>query len=85
VRDRLETGRRRARAATCSRASSRRSGGRRTVRLDQATGADALSRIVTEAPAARDARARSDRLMKAVKNAAEIAGARAAHCATARR
>jgi len=50
----------------------------RTVRLDQATGADALSRIVTNAGG--KVRRGSDpiALMKAVKNPVEIAGAHAA-------
>jgi Xaa-Pro aminopeptidase len=51
----------------------------RTVRLDQATGADAISRIVTAAGG--KVRRGSDpiALMKAVKNPVEIAGARSAH------
>jgi Xaa-Pro aminopeptidase len=50
-----------------------------TVRLDQATGADALSRIVTSSGG--KVRRGNDpiALMKAVKNPVEIAGARAAH------
>jgi len=52
---------------------------KRTVRLDQATGADAVGRIVTAAGG--KARRGSDpiALMKAVKNPVEIAGAQAAH------
>ena len=51
----------------------------RTVRLDQATGADALSRVVTAAGG--KVRRGSDpiALMKAVKNPVEIAGAHTAH------
>jgi Xaa-Pro aminopeptidase len=51
----------------------------RTVRLDQATGADALARLVTAAGG--KIRRGSDpiALMKAVKNPVEIAGARSAH------
>jgi Xaa-Pro aminopeptidase len=50
----------------------------RTVRLDQATGADALSRIVTVAGGKARRGADPIALMKAVKNSTEIAGARAA-------
>ncbi|HTS42433.1 MAG TPA: aminopeptidase P family protein [Xanthobacteraceae bacterium] len=52
---------------------------KRTVRLDRATGADAIGRIVTAAGG--KARRGSDpiALMKAVKNPVEIAGAQAAH------
>ncbi len=50
------------------------------MRLDQATAADALARIVTRGAAARSTRGADPiALMKAVKNEAEIAGARAAH------
>jgi Xaa-Pro aminopeptidase len=49
-----------------------------TVRLDQATGADALARIVTQAGGRVTRGADPVALMKAVKNATEIAGARAA-------
>jgi Xaa-Pro aminopeptidase len=49
-----------------------------TVRLDQATGADALARIVTHAGGKVTRGADPVALMKAVKNATEIAGARAA-------
>jgi Xaa-Pro aminopeptidase len=49
-----------------------------TVRLDQATGADALARIVTHAGGRARRGADPVALMKAVKNATEIAGARAA-------
>ncbi|HXF90134.1 MAG TPA: aminopeptidase P family protein [Xanthobacteraceae bacterium] len=52
---------------------------RRTVRLDQATGADALSRIVISAGGKISRGADPIAQMKAVKNSAEIAGARAAH------
>ena len=51
----------------------------RAVRLDQATGADALARIVTEAGGQVVRAADPITLLKAVKNAVEIAGARAAH------
>jgi Xaa-Pro aminopeptidase len=50
-----------------------------TVRLDQATAADALFRIVTTAGGRAIRGTDPIALMKAVKNAAEIAGARAAH------
>ncbi|MEA2930061.1 MAG: Xaa-Pro aminopeptidase, partial [Hyphomicrobiales bacterium] len=50
-----------------------------TVRLDQATGADALSRIVTGAGGEVTRASDPITLMKAVKNATEIAGTRAAH------
>jgi Xaa-Pro aminopeptidase len=50
-----------------------------TVRLDQATAADALARIVTEHGGKVTRGADPVALMKAVKNATEIAGARAAH------
>ena len=49
-----------------------------TIRLDQATAADALTRIVTAAGGRAIRGADPIALMKAVKNAAEIAGARAA-------
>jgi Xaa-Pro aminopeptidase len=52
---------------------------KRTVRLDQATGADALSRIIGEAGGKVTRGADPIAMMKAVKNATEIAGARAAH------
>jgi Xaa-Pro aminopeptidase len=52
---------------------------RRTVRLDQATGADALARIVISAGGRISRGADPVAQMKAVKNAVEIAGARAAH------
>jgi|DewCreStandDraft_4_1066084.scaffolds.fasta_scaffold13322_4 Xaa-Pro aminopeptidase len=52
---------------------------RRTVRLDQATGADALARIVTAAGGKISRGPDPIVHMKAVKNATEIAGARAAH------
>jgi Xaa-Pro aminopeptidase len=51
----------------------------RTVRLDQATAADALSRIVTGAGGKISRGADPIALMKAVKNAVEVEGARAAH------
>jgi Xaa-Pro aminopeptidase len=51
----------------------------RTVRLDQATGADALSRIVGEAGGKVTRGTDPIAMMKAVKNPVEIAGARAAH------
>jgi Xaa-Pro aminopeptidase len=51
----------------------------RTVRLDQATAADALARIVTGAGGKIARGADPIALMKAVKNAVEIDGARAAH------
>jgi Xaa-Pro aminopeptidase len=50
-----------------------------TVRLDQATAADALARIVTHNGGKVTRGADPVALMKAVKNATEIAGARAAH------
>jgi Xaa-Pro aminopeptidase len=50
-----------------------------TIRLDQATAADALSRVVTEAGGEVVRGADPITLMKAVKNAVEIAGTRAAH------
>jgi Xaa-Pro aminopeptidase len=49
------------------------------VRLDSATAADALARIITEAGGAVTRAADPIALMKAVKNTTEIAGARAAH------
>jgi Xaa-Pro aminopeptidase len=49
------------------------------VRLDQATAADALSRVLTEAGGQVARGADPITLMKAVKNAVEISGARAAH------
>jgi Xaa-Pro aminopeptidase len=52
---------------------------RRSVRLDQATGADALTRIVTEAGGKAPRGLDPIAMMKAVKNPTEIAGARAAH------
>src|SRR5262249_12858299 len=58
---------------------ARLSAGGRTVRLDQATAADALPRIVTGARGKISPRAGPIALMKAVKNATEIEGARAAH------
>jgi Xaa-Pro aminopeptidase len=51
---------------------------KRTVRLDQATGADALSRIVAKAGGKITRGADPIAAMKAAKNEAEIAGARAA-------
>jgi Xaa-Pro aminopeptidase len=52
---------------------------KKTVRLDQATAADALARLIT-APGGKVARGADPiALMKAVKNPVEIAGARAAH------
>jgi Xaa-Pro aminopeptidase len=51
----------------------------RTVRLDQATGADALARIVNGAGGKATRGADPIAMMKAVKNATEIDGARAAH------
>jgi Xaa-Pro aminopeptidase len=51
----------------------------RTIRLDQATAADALARIVTGAGGKVSRGADPIALMKAVKNAVEIDGARAAH------
>jgi Xaa-Pro aminopeptidase len=50
-----------------------------TVRLDQATAADALARIITGHGGKVTRGADPVALMKAVKNATEIAGARAAH------
>jgi Xaa-Pro aminopeptidase len=51
----------------------------KTVRLDQATAADALQRIINEAGGKTTRGADPITAMKAVKNGAEIAGARAAH------
>ncbi len=50
-----------------------------TVRIDQATGADALARLVTAAGGKAVPGLDPTAAMKAVKNATEIAGARAAH------
>ena len=52
---------------------------RRTVRLDQATAADALSRIVTGAGGKVTRGPDPIAMMKAIKNPVEIEGARAAH------
>jgi Xaa-Pro aminopeptidase len=52
----------------------------KTVRLDQATAADALARTVTDAGGKVSRGSDPIALMKAVKNAVEIDGARAAHC-----
>ena len=52
---------------------------RGTVRLDQATGAVALARLIIEGGGKPVPAADPVVLMKAVKNAAEVAGARAAH------
>jgi Xaa-Pro aminopeptidase len=51
----------------------------KTVRLDQATAADALARTVTDAGGKVSRGSDPIALMKAVKNAVEIEGARAAH------
>jgi Xaa-Pro aminopeptidase len=51
----------------------------RTVRLDAATGADALARLITDAGGKAARGADPITAMKAAKNAAEIAGTRAAH------
>ncbi len=51
----------------------------RTVRLDQATGADALSRIIGDAGGKVTRGLDPIAMMKAVKNSVEIAGAREAH------
>jgi Xaa-Pro aminopeptidase len=51
----------------------------RTIRLDRASAADALSRIVNEAGGTISLGTDPIALLKAVKNQAEIAGARAAH------
>jgi Xaa-Pro aminopeptidase len=53
--------------------------GGKTIRFDQATAADALTRIATEAGGKPMRAADPITLMKAVKNSAEIDGARAAH------
>jgi Xaa-Pro aminopeptidase len=53
--------------------------GKKTVRLDQATAADALARLVTNGGGKITRGADPIALMKAVKNEAEISGARAAH------
>ena len=50
-----------------------------TVRVDSSTGADAISRLVSEAGGSVMRGADPITLMKAVKNATEIAGTRAAH------
>jgi Xaa-Pro aminopeptidase len=50
-----------------------------TVRVDSATGADAISRLIEEAGGKAARGADPITLMKAVKNAAEIAGSHAAH------
>src|SRR6266540_549962 len=52
---------------------------KKTVRLDQATAADALARLVTGRGGKVTRGADPIALMKAVKNSVEIAGARAAH------
>jgi Xaa-Pro aminopeptidase len=52
---------------------------KRTVRLDQATAADALARLIASHGGTAARGADPIALMKAVKNAVEIAGARAAH------
>jgi Xaa-Pro aminopeptidase len=52
---------------------------RQTVRLDQVTGADALAKIVTQAGGKVARGPDPIAMMKAVKNATEIAGARDAH------
>ena len=52
---------------------------KRTVRLDQATAADALSRIITDAGGRVTRGSDPIALMKAVKNPVEIEGAREAH------
>jgi len=54
-------------------------GAHKTVRLDQATGADAINRLVIEAGGKISRGPDPITLMKAVKNDAEISGARAAH------
>ena len=54
-------------------------GAHKTVRLDQATGADAINRIVRDAGGKITSGPDPIVQMKAVKNASEIAGARAAH------
>ena len=54
-------------------------GAQRHVRLDQATGADALSRIIGEAGGKVTRGLDPIAIMKAVKNPVEIAGARVAH------
>ncbi len=51
----------------------------KTVRLDQASAAEALTRLIAEAGGKPQRGADPIALMKAVKNHAEIAGARAAH------
>jgi Xaa-Pro aminopeptidase len=52
---------------------------KRTVRLDQASAADALAKLVTQAGGKVARGSAPIALMKSVKNATEIAGARAAH------
>ena len=51
----------------------------KSIRLDQATAADAVNRIVTQAGGKTARGADPITLMKAIKNAAEIAGTRSAH------
>ncbi|HVG50743.1 MAG TPA: aminopeptidase P family protein, partial [Xanthobacteraceae bacterium] len=52
---------------------------KKTVRLDQATAADAINRLITDAGGKPARGADPIAVMKAVKNAAEIAGTHAAH------
>ncbi len=54
-------------------------GAHKTIRLDQATGADAINRVVVDAGGKISRGPDPITLMKAVKNEAEISGARAAH------
>jgi Xaa-Pro aminopeptidase len=54
-------------------------GAHKTIRLDQATGADAINRLVIDAGGKISRGPDPITLMKAVKNEAEITGARAAH------
>jgi len=56
-----------------------RGGAGETMRLDQATAADALAKIITQAGGKPQRGADPIAMMKAVKNETEIAGARAAH------
>jgi len=79
VRDRLEELADVREPATLEAGLARLSAGGRTVRLDQATAADALARVVAGAGGKISRGADPIALMKAVKNAAEIEGARAAH------
>jgi Xaa-Pro aminopeptidase len=79
VRDRLEQLADVREPAALEAGLARLSAAGRTVRLDQATAADALARIVTGAGGKISRGADPIALMKAIKNSTEIEGARAAH------